>query len=71
MSLRCPQLNKVPVVSEGQIETFCPNCKLYFAGLCVNPARTCESDPCPFGDTMQFVVVKDQPMADKPVMPTP
>jgi hypothetical protein len=45
----CKKLTDVPpVVSEGQMEVMCVNCKFYYRGKCANTNRTAEHDVCPF-----------------------
>nr|NIQ13248.1 hypothetical protein [Candidatus Dadabacteria bacterium] len=39
--------DELPVVSEWQMKIYCPNCKHYSIGQCVNPARKSDNDACP------------------------
>jgi len=43
-------MDELPVVTEWQTKIYCPNCKFYSTGQCLNPSRKNDTDACPLSN---------------------
>jgi hypothetical protein len=46
---RCKKLQELPpVVTDWQLQAWCPDCDSYYCGRCANPTRRDGNAACPF-----------------------